>query len=65
MDGSPPREATLLYALHLAGAIGLCAGCFAAIVATRIPTHRAKLEKLGGGLVIASLALLGSCYAIV
>jgi len=55
----------LLATFGLAGAIGLCAGCFAVALATRLPAHRARLQDAGGFLMVGGLALIGFAFAMV
>lgn len=49
----------MLYALGVTGIIGLVVGTFAAAVADVFPTYRGALQDWGGGLLVASVALLG------
>src|SRR5258708_4206446 len=65
VDGSARWEATLLFALRLAGVLGLCTGGFGLGLAIYVPVYRAKLEQLGGGLLVGGLALLGFAFAMV
>jgi hypothetical protein len=55
----------LLFTLRAAGAIGLCLGIVAIALGIFIPAYRTKLEELGGGLMVGSLALLGVTFAMV
>jgi hypothetical protein len=55
----------LFVTFGLAGAIGLGAGCFAVVLATRLPAQRARLQDAGGFLVVGGLALLGLAFAMV
>ena len=55
----------MLFALRLAGVIGLCSGGLALAIAHFVPARSAKLQELGGGLLVASLALLGFGYTAV
>ena len=43
-------------------ALGMVLGIAAATSAARFPLHKARLERLGGGLLISSLALLALAF---
>jgi hypothetical protein len=49
----------MLFALRLAGVVGLCSGGLAMAIAHFVPARSAKLQDLGSGLLVASLAVLG------
>jgi hypothetical protein len=49
----------MLVALYAAGIAGLSVGMFAAAFADVFPAHRSALKNWGGGLLVASVALLG------
>jgi hypothetical protein len=49
----------MLYALGITGTIGLILGTFSAAVADMFPAHRGALQGWGGGLLVASVALIG------
>jgi len=55
----------MLFALRLAGVIGLCSGGLAMAIAHYGPARSVKLQELASALVIASLALLGFGFAAV
>ena len=55
----------MFFALRLVGAIGLCSGGLALAIAHWMPARSETLEQLGGGLLVASLALLGFGFAII
>src|SRR5579864_4429915 len=60
-----PRGGTMLFALRLAGAIGLCTGGLAMAIAHFLPARRAKLQELGSGLLVGSLVLLGFSFSTI
>jgi hypothetical protein len=41
------------------GAIGIAIGTVSAVAAEKIPNHQAALERWGGDLLVAGLALIG------
>jgi hypothetical protein len=49
----------MLLTLCIAGTTGLILGTFAAAFADVFPAHRAALQEWGGGLLVASVAILG------
>ncbi len=49
----------MLLTLFIAGTAGLILGTFAAAFADVFPAHRAAMQEWGGGLLIASVAVLG------
>jgi hypothetical protein len=55
----------LLTTLRVVGAIGLCSGVFAVILAAYAPAYRVRLEEVGGGLLVGGLALIGVTFAMV
>jgi hypothetical protein len=55
----------MLFALSIAGSIGLFSGVLAAGLAHRIPRYRVTLQEWGGGLVVASAALLGLAFPMI
>lgn len=55
----------MLFALRLAGVIGLCSGGLVMAIAYFVPARSAKLQELGSGLLIASLALLGFGFTVI
>jgi len=55
----------MLFALRLAGAIGLCTGGLAMAIAHVLPGRRAKLQELGSGLLVGSLVLLGFSFSTI
>ena len=46
-------------------ALGIVSGIAAATGAARFPSYKAKLERLGGGLLISGLALLAFAFPMV
>jgi hypothetical protein len=49
----------MLLTLGIAGTAGLVLGTFAAAFADVFPAHRVALQGWGGGLLVASVAVLG------
>jgi hypothetical protein len=48
--------------LIILGAISVAFGATSALAATKFPMHRSRLERWGGDLVIAGVALLGFSF---
>ncbi len=55
----------MLVALCIAGAAGLAIGTIAAAFADIFPAHRAAMQEWGGGLLVASVALLGLAFPMI
>jgi hypothetical protein len=55
----------MLVALCIAGVAGLAAGTLAAAFADVFPAHRAALQDWGGGLLVASVAVLGLAFPMI
>ena len=51
--------------LLIPGLIGVALGATAALVAARFPVHQAQLERWGGDLVVAGIALLGASFPMI
>ncbi len=55
----------MLFALSIAGFVGLMSGILAATLAHRVPRYRVALQDWGGGLIVSSAALLGLAFPMI
>lgn len=55
----------MLFALCVLGVAGLVVGTFAAASADVFPSYRGALQEWGGGLLVASVALLGLVFPMI
>jgi hypothetical protein len=55
----------MLFALSIAGFVGLIAGTIAAAIADYFPRHRVALQDWGGGLLVGSVVLLGLAFPMI
>ncbi|MDE2167779.1 MAG: hypothetical protein KGJ66_15755 [Alphaproteobacteria bacterium] len=51
--------------LVIPGLIGVVLGAVAALTAAKFPVHQARLERWGGDLVVAGIALLGFSFPMI
>ena len=61
----PRLRQAMLLVLSTIGIGGLVIGTFAAAAADVFPRYRAMLKEWGGGLLIASVALLGLAFPLI
>jgi hypothetical protein len=55
----------MLVALLVLGGSGVVVGCVAAAMSDMFPAQRTRLQGWGGGLLVASVALLGLAFPLI